>query len=1296
MSTPTINVLLIEDNPDVARSIRQILQSQRGNAFLLEDADRLDAGLECLRADRRDAVLLDLSLPDSTGLGALTRVRACAPHTPIIVMTDLDDEALALQATEQGAQDYVIKGQADGNTLARVIRYAVERKQGEGLLRASEERFRALVEHSHDAVTFLAADGTVLYDSPSISRLLGFTPMERIGRSVFEFVHPAERPRMAQGYVEFVQQPGAVAPSEARFLHKDGMIRCIEGVRTNLLHEPAVRAVVVNYRDVTERKRAEAEILRRNQELATLNQIGQTLGKLATPTEILETIFAMVGRVLDNRNLYIALYDEGSHSITFPVYTIDGERVTRAGRPFGDGVTEYVIRTRTPLFLPRDFQAGVGARGIAPRGKPARCFLAVPLASGGKVVGVLALQDYEREDAYDEHHLELLTMIAAQAAVALENARLLAETQCRAFELDALNQIANAASHSLNLDDSLNNVLDELTQTLRLPKAWIYLLDPQTNTLTVRAERGWDRTLSEHNVLRLGEGFSGRVAQAGQPRSANLEGADISTRDKLLETGYRAIAAVPLVTEGRVIGVLGVASETRDRFDQSAMRWLGAAGNTIAAALDNARLFAQTQQDLARTQSLHELSTQILSAQTVADTGETIVRQIVRTAGIHSASIRLLDPQGQVTFETGMGAHGGPYSHAPPRPNGATMRVWQTGEPLIVSGQDPESGLISPAAAAMGIQSLIGLPLKAEQRVLGVLFLHYPAPRAFSTEEIRSFGIYANQAAIALERARLFHQAQRRLTELEAVNTISTALRSATTLDEMLPRFLDETLKLFETDSGFLSLYDPESNALHRAVVRGFRANLAPVPIHPCEGIVGHVFATGEAYCTRQVMSDPHALEATRASYPPGWGGACVPIRAAAEVIGVLFVSVSLPRTITHDEMRLLVTLAEIAGTAIHRTRLHTQTEQAVQRLTALRTIDNAINASLDLRVTLNVVLGQIKTQLGVDAASVLLLNPHMQTLEPAASQGFRSPRTEKIYLRLNEGLAGRAVLERRTVLIADLPGEGARQTRAAALAADGFVAYGGTPLLSKGVVKGVLEIFQRAPLAPNAEWKNLLETLAGQVAIAIDNAELFETLQRTNSDLALAYDATIEGWSRALDLRDRETEGHTQRVTEQTLRLARALNVPEAHLVQIHRGALLHDIGKVGIPDNILHKPGPLTAAEWEVMRQHPVYAHDLLASITYLRPAIEIPYCHHEKWNGTGYPRGLQGEEIPLAARIFAIVDVWDALSSNRPYRNAWTAARVREHLHAESGKHFDPRVVDTFLEMITANGELSSGAA
>jgi HD-GYP domain-containing protein (c-di-GMP phosphodiesterase class II) len=320
-----------------------------------------------------------------------------------------------------------------------------------------------------------------------------------------------------------------------------------------------------------------------------------------------------------------------------------------------------------------------------------------------------------------------------------------------------------------------------------------------------------------------------------------------------------------------------------------------------------------------------------------------------------------------------------------------------------------------------------------------------------------------------------------------------------------------------------------------------------------------------------------------------------------------------------------------------------------------------------------------------VDAVDVLLLNLKTTTLEFVAGRGFHSDALRHTHLRLGEGYAGQSALERRMIFVQNLGDEAGGFSRSPKLTAEGFKSYCATPLIVKGQVKGVLEVFYRIALTPDPDWFDFLQSLTVQAAIAIDNASLFDELQHSNAELNLAYDTTIEGWSHALDLRDEGTEGHTERVTDMTERLARMLGVDESELVHFRRGALLHDMGKMGIPDSILLKRSELTEKEWEIMRLHPVYAYEMLSHIIYLKRSLDIPYCHHEKWDGTGYPRGLKGEEIPLAARIFAVVDVWDATTSDRPYRAAWSKEKAKAFLLEQSGKYFDPNIVSVFLSLI-----------
>jgi putative nucleotidyltransferase with HDIG domain len=203
------------------------------------------------------------------------------------------------------------------------------------------------------------------------------------------------------------------------------------------------------------------------------------------------------------------------------------------------------------------------------------------------------------------------------------------------------------------------------------------------------------------------------------------------------------------------------------------------------------------------------------------------------------------------------------------------------------------------------------------------------------------------------------------------------------------------------------------------------------------------------------------------------------------------------------------------------------------------------------------------------------------------------------------------------------------------------------------------------------------------------ENAHLIESLQLANYELVKSYDATIEGWSRAMDLRDHETEGHTQRVTKMTVGMAQKMGFAESEIIHMRRGALLHDIGKMGIPDGILRKEDLLAPDEFEIIRLHPSYAYEMLENISYLKPALDIPHYHHEKWDGSGYPEGLRGADIPAAARLFAIIDVYDALTTDRPYRKAWTEQAALNYIQSQSGIHFDPNMVEMFFEYIAEPG-------
>ncbi|MCA2002040.1 MAG: GAF domain-containing protein, partial [Chloroflexi bacterium] len=512
----------------------------------------------------------------------------------------------------------------------------------------------------------------------------------------------------------------------------------------------------------------------------------------------------------------------------------------------------------------------------------------------------------------------------------------------------------------------------------------------------------------------------------------------------------------------------------------------------------------------------------------------------------------------------------------------------------------------------------------------------------------------------------------------------SKAIATQTDLSALLQTIVERAQALLNSASSGIYLYDSEKDELELSVDTG-KHLVTGVRLKMGEGVGGRVAQTRQPlriddYSVWEGRSPQYKDKKIRAVLE-------VPMLYRGELIGVLTADEinDSERKFTEADERLLSLFASQAAGAIHAARLREQTERRLGQLQALHTIDRAISSSFSLKPILNTVIAQTIAQLNVDAADALLYQPHLKRLDYVAGQGFRTRVIEQTRLRLGECFSGRAALERRLIHVPSLPEAGTAFTRAALLQAEGFVEFYAVPLIAKSKIKGVLEVFHRACQPRSPEWFEFLETLAGQAAITIEQTQLFEDLQRANLELAIAYDATIEGWARAMDLRDKETENHTERVTEIAVSLARMFGVKDGEMAHLRRGALLHDIGKIGVPDNILLKKDELTAEEWEIMKRHPQFAYEMLSPIEYLRQALDIPRCHHEKWDGTGYPRGLRGEEIPLAARIFAIADVWDALTSDRPYRPAWTKEKALAYIREQSGKHFDPQVVEAFLRMM-----------
>ncbi|GAB4535653.1 MAG: hypothetical protein Fur0018_26080 [Anaerolineales bacterium] len=615
-----------------------------------------------------------------------------------------------------------------------------------------------------------------------------------------------------------------------------------------------------------------------------------------------------------------------------------------------------------------------------------------------------------------------------------------------------------------------------------------------------------------------------------------------------------------------------------------------------------------------------------------------------------------------------------------PATGSLTVSVLQAGEVLAIPDLTHSAHVSPEIVQKFPARSMLALPLIARGKRFGMVAAGFHTPRTFAPPTIRRAADLAVHISLVFANAMLLQESQELISELEAVRQASLKVVSSLDQQAVLWTILEQIHALLEVDNAHVFLYDGQRLTFGAAILNG-KPLQHPIAEPRANGITMQTIHAGQATIVEDASTHP-----LYANYALPFAGALAafPLRVGGQLCGVLNVAYTQPHHFQAHEVRVLELLADQAAIAIQNANFYENTQRGYRRLQSLRTIDNAITASMDMNITLGVFLEQTLRQLNVHAAAIALYQPATTSLRYAMVRGdLPESAFPDLSIRLGTALCGKVALHKEKLILDTFTPQ--ENNLRLADSSRQPVMYIGLPLAAKGNLQGVLEMYCFETFTPDSEWLTFADSLATQAAIAIENAQLFENLQRTNFNLELAYDQTLEGWARALELRGAEASGHSLRVVELCISFAQRITHDKTVLLNIRRGALLHDVGKMAVPDAILLKPGSLTDAEWEIMRQHPVYARQLLAPIHFLRDALDIPYAHHERWDGSGYPRGLSEERIPLAARIFALVDVWDSLVSERPYRAAWPIEKAYRYIQEQAGKLFDPTLTPVFLDVL-----------
>ncbi len=1074
-----------------------------------------------------------------------------------------------VQAINRAALDWL------GRTAAEVVgqplgRFLAERKKGLArslavvhvvrsgpmsppppLSTGAQARLNQLLDIAPNAIIELDEDQRILTFNRGAGRIFGYRAEEVLGQPL-DLLLPS---RFVEAHRRHIHD-FAAAPEVTRYMNlrpevwgrrKDGTEFPAQ-VSLSKLTEQGQTFFLAILQDITERKRRESA-------LTAIAEVGSLVTAGGDFQTTLETLARKVAEVTGFEGVHIDLYDAEKQEQTFqaifttrPMRLLEQLRVTTT--PLSESpVLQQLLRTKQYVLsedFPNDPRARPDDRELA-RQDGVQMGIALPLLYGGELIGRLDLVSTRRR-TFSPEDLSLLSALANQTAEVVQNARLHEETR---LYKDAFGSTAEGVT----ITDLEGHILD---------------VNPAFERIT-----GYSRAEA------LGQKLSLVKSQHSTPEFYR------EMWKQILSHGFWSGEIINRRKDGQEWDSLLTISTVKDE-----------RGQPVAYVGINRDITGLKELQRER-EAILTVATALRAAPTRAEMLPVILDQTMELLQADSAALAMGDPAtGEAVVELGRGEGERFTGLRLPAGEGVSGIVIATGQPYLNNDLRNEPRLARYFQDTIK-RATASVPLFAQKQIIGALWIGRQTD--ITGDELRLLTAVADIAANAIHRATLHEQTEERARIFVALNETARDLSDKWELEPLLQIVTERAAQLLNAPTCRIFLYDPDENVLVPAAEKGTRFP-AETRLQMGESGVGEVAVTLKPFICPDCRLYPNLSPKCAAL---GCSAAVeVPMLYAGQLVGVVSVSEigDTTRRFTEVDAHFLSLFAAQVAGAVRNARLYQETRRSLERMEALHAIDNAISSSLDRQVTLSVLLDQTTRQLQVNAAAILLLDTSGTYLQFAAGRGFRSRAIERTRVRVGEGLAGRAALERKLVCVPDLAADSAF-VRAELFKGERFASYVAAPLVVKGQVKGVLEVFHRQRLEPSDDWKRFFEALATEAAIALDNAQLFEDLQHANLELTAAYDATIEGWSRALDLRDKETEGHTQRVTEMTLRLARAMGIADAELAQIRRGALLHDIGKMGVPDAILLKPDRLTDEEWDVMCRHPVYAHQMLAPIHYLQ---------------------------------------------------------------------------------------------
>lgn len=1230
--------------------------------------------------------LIDLVHPDTRDfvherLSALERREKVAPFEACLLRRD--------------GQRVVVEVSAFPITYLRqpatqlFLRDLTAQKAAEDALRTSEERLRAIVDNTRNVYYSHSPTREFTYISSQVRDLLGYSPDELPrGWQDLTTEHPINQ-RGADLSQQAIDSGVTQEPYALELKARSGSHVWVEVRETPIVRDGKTIAVVGALTDITERKQTDEDLEHRLAELTVLHAVAVAGSQSQTEDELIARTTQIVSGMLYPDDAGVYLMDEG-HTQLSPHASYWGVGYPEARRAvaLSEGTIGMVAASGKPVRIDDVTMEA----GFASNGGGIRSELCVPIRINERIVGVFNVES-RKLAAFDAKDERVLTTIADTLGSAIERIRLLTSEQHRRHEAERLREATAALTRTLDLQSLFDVILASLKFLMPYSTACLELVnDGQTEIVAADG--------APESPTLVGRRFSRKDRPSGAARMPMTIG-DVRKSPEFNNFGMsarvRSAITVPMFIQEQLIGFLHLTSEELDFYSEEHAALLQTFAHQAAVAVQNARLYQEEKQRSRIIAALADIANEISTTPNLDDLLDHVAhRSLDLLKASHLAIFLVQNDNVTVKPVAARGTYSKQLlSHPLKVGEGITGSIIAAGKAEIINDTpaDPRTVRVPGTPKDDGLlETMMSAPLTLRDRTIGAINAwRLRSDGLFNQSELNFLISIAHQTSISIALTRLLQETMQRAEEADAIAEVGRDISATLQLDLVLDRIATYAKELLNTETSAVYLFQRSDSRLHAVAAKGVDAEaLKNDPVELGSGLSGIIAQNKRGEIVNYDAADPRGLVVKGTEANPFEHLMGVPVLNHEELTGLVVVwRTGAEKEFQPAELNFLTGLAQQAAVAIENARLFQLEQERRQEAENLQVAATAVSSSLDLQQVLQTIMIALKHVIPYDSASMLLLEGDHVRLR--ATQGLQRPDAALNQLfSANNPLLRAIHLSGRPVILPDAQHDPRFEVWPGSEDIHGWL---GVPLIARGEVIGYITLESKAIDSFQEKDALLAQTFAHQAAAAIDNARLYSGLEQANRELSRAYDTTLEGWGNALELRDKETQGHTRRVADLTVRLGRQLGLEEPDLVNLRRGVLVHDIGKMGVPDEILHKETSLTKREWDEMRKHPQYAFDLLYPIPYLRAALTVAYCHHERWNGSGYPRGLSGEEIPLPARIFAVVDVWDALLSDRPYRKAWARKRAMDYLRDQSGVLFDPTIVQAFQAMLESETPDSS---